>query len=60
MKIKLIQHCVIDGAVHFAGTELDLPDEATVKLLNQGKAVALKEATERAVQPDKPEKAVRG
>lgn len=59
MKIKLTQNWLINGSVEMAGTELTLPDNEATKLLNQGKAVAVKETKERAVKPDPTEKAVK-
>lgn len=52
MKIKLTQNEVVNGSVEFAGAELDVADEVAVRLLNRGKAVAVKEKKERAVKPD--------
>lgn len=51
MKIKLTQNEVVNGSVEFAGAELDVADDVAVKLLNRGKAVAVKTTKEKAVKP---------
>ncbi len=51
MKIKLTQNEVVNGSVEFAGAELDVADEEAVRLLNRGKAVAIKTPKEKAVKP---------